>query len=730
MKHANYFLMCAIGIALFSGGDGVFAQSVYVREVRVTGEGDTIFGPSLELEVHVYEVISQGSARFLGCSGENQGLRSVDASDIHYVGLSGFFQKPGGGNLALADVENKSIYLITSEDDENPCPVQYGGVFPFSDDLIGMSENFSGNQLASLKLMAFGRVQHLLLGAGGYSIAYQFTDQSHVLGGSFKNSNGGCWGDFDNDGDSDLFIPNGQRSGIADKNQLFLNRGDGSFQEVTSGVIAGEGGNSNGCTCADYDNDGDVDLFVANDGPNFLYANNGNATFTKITAGPVVTDNLKSTGAAWGDYDKDGDLDLFVTNGSDQRNSFYINLGNGAFAQADPANVIVNEAGNSTGCTWVDYDGDSNLDLFVTNTGNRRNFLYRNLGGGAFVKVTSGDLVTDNHSSLGASWADYDNDGDPDVIVTNGAGQRNILYTNNGNGDFSKRELFYSSTLDSTGIGSSWGDFDNDGDQDMFVTSPGGIYLNDLSQGGFYRTAGYGVASTGFARSCSWSDYDGDGQLDLFVARFGFPNFLYRNDGGNNNWLKVRCRGTVSNRSAIGTKVRAKATINGRPLWQLHEISAQTGHAAQNALEAHFGFAQASIVDSLVIFWPAGGMEVLANVAVNQVLNVTESMATSVEENAGGTPATFALAQNYPNPFNPSTTIKYELAQPVEVKLEIFDIMGRHVRTLVNQTQPAGRYTMVWDGRNEQGEVVASGVFIYKLRAGSFEQARRMALVR
>jgi len=109
MKRERFFMLYVIGLALLLGGKGVFAQAIYVREVRVTGEGDSIFGPSLELEVHVYEVISQDSARFLGCSGDNQGLRFVDVSDIHYVGLSGFFQKPSGGNLTLADVENKDI---------------------------------------------------------------------------------------------------------------------------------------------------------------------------------------------------------------------------------------------------------------------------------------------------------------------------------------------------------------------------------------------------------------------------------------------------------------------------------------------------------------------------------------------------------------------------------------------------------------------------------------------
>jgi len=731
MNVAKFLSGLAIFLAMSFAGHPVLAQTISVREIRVTGESDGIFGGALEVEVHMYWQFSPDSVQFLGCSGQAHGLEHVDVSDIQYIGLSGFFQKPAGGSLQLVDVANKNIFLITAEDDSNPCPVPYGLDFIGVDDLIGKSEIFSGAELANLKLTTFGNVKHLLIGAGDYTLQYKFTNQSQVIGNRADASNGGCWGDFDNDGDPDLFIPNGRSFGTTnDRNQLFLNFGDGSFQEVKTGPVVTDDGNSTGCTCADYDNDGDVDLFVTNDGPNFLYANNGNATFTKITTGPVVTDNFKSTGAAWGDYDNDGDLDLFVANGDRdiQKNSFYINNGNGTFRQADSTNIVVSEASSSTGCNWVDYDGDDDVDLFVTNTNNQRNFLYRNLGGGAFQKISSGVLVTDNKSSSGASWADYDNDGDQDVLVANGSGQSHDLYINDGRGAFARKGLVrgFSSTFDTTGVGSSWGDFDNDGDRDLFTSFY--TFTNQLPQGELQATAGYGVSVSG--RSGNLVDYDNDGALDFFAARFRLANLLYRNDGGDNNWLKVRCRGTVSNRSAIGAKVRAKAVINGKPVWQLHEISSQTGHAAQNGLEAHFGLAQAAVVDSLVIHWPGGSASVLANVAVNKVLEVTETIGTRVADNTIAAPTTFALAQNYPNPFNPSTTIKYELPQQVEVKLEIYDLMGRRVRTLVNQRQQAGQYAITWDGRNEQGQAVASGTFIYQLRAGTFMQVRRMALVR
>jgi len=727
-------------------------DNLYVREIRVTGEGDGIFDTNLEVEVHLYEYISQDSARFLGCSGENQGLRSVDVSEILYLDLSAYFEKPNlGGRVTLADIQNKQIFLITGEDDANRCPVEFGvgDQIGNSDDLIGKSAVFAGAQLAKLQLKNFGRVVHILIGVGDYQRPGRFTDRSTLLGSTADASNGACWGDFDNNGAPDLFVANGRRSPTSttnDKNQLFLNRGDGSFTEVTSGPVVTDDGNSTGCTCGDYDNDGDLDLYVTNIGPNFLYANNGNATFTRITQGDIVTDNLASTAAAWGDFDRDGDLDLFVANAQDQGNLLYVNNGNGSFAKADPSSSVVSERSHATGCNWVDYDGDGDPDLFVTNTDRQRNFLYRNLGNGAFVKVTVGALVADDYSSRGASWGDYDNDGDLDVFVADSSSQSGNLYTNNGNGTFSKPgrgDL----TKNLSSYVSSWGDLDNDSDVD--VAGPGNeMFLNSISGSRvFWRLAGVNVSIDTSGRSLSWVDYDLDGQLDVYIARHAAQNKLYRNEGGNNNWLKVRCRGTVSNRSGIGAKVLAKVVINGSAqggVWQLVEISAQTGHGGHGNLEAHFGLAEASTVDSLVVKWPSGRVDVRAPVAVNQTLTIIESGGTAVDENTNAAPATFILGQNYPNPFlsgaqsrfagNPETTIEYAIPPQAtgkaEVTLRIYNLQGQLVRTLVEQRQPAGRHVITWDGRDEQNRLAASGVFLYQLQVGNLVQTRKLALVR
>ncbi len=709
-------------------------DNLYVREIRVTGEGDSIFNPQLEVEVHLYAQISQDSARFLGCSGEAQGLRAVDYSDILYLGLSGYFEKPNSaGRVTLADIQGKQIFLITGEDDENACPAEFGGGTVNSDDLIGKSAVFAGSQLAKLQLMTFSRVVHLLIGAGDYQRPDRFSDRSGLLGSRADASNGACWGDFDNDGDPDLFIANGKRSPSStanDRNQLFLNGGNGTFTEVTSGPVVNDDGNSTGCTCGDYDNDGDLDLYVTNVGPNFLYANNGNATFTRITQGDIVTDNLASMAAAWGDFDRDGDLDLFVANGLDQGNLLYVNNGNGSFSKADPGSSVVSEKSRATGCHWVDYDGDGDPDLFVTNTGRQRNFLYRNLGNGTFAKVTTGALVSDDYSSSGASWGDYDHDGDLDVFVADSSSQSGNLYTNSGNGTFSKSSRG-DLTTNLSSLASGWGDIENDGDGD--IAGPGNaMFLNSISGGRvFWRLVGGSVAIDTTARSLAWIDYDLDGQLDLFIARHVAQNKLYRNQGGNNNWLKVRCRGTVSNRSGIGAWVLAKAAVNGNAIWQLAEISAQTGRGGHANLEAHFGLGEATTVDSLVVKWPSGVIDVRLSVAANQTLTITETEVTSVDESPSAAPARFALAQNYPNPFNPATTIRYGLPKAERVTLKIYNLLGHEVMTLVDrEPKAAGEHLAVWDGRGQDGRPVTSGIYVYRLQAGNLTLTRKMALTR
>ncbi|MFO7639399.1 MAG: CRTAC1 family protein [bacterium] len=448
-----------------------------------------------------------------------------------------------------------------------------------------------------------------------------------------------AWADFTGDGYPDLFLTNNNPAQDRN-NSLYVNARDGTFHKVLTGPVVTDGGSSYGCAWGDCDNSGLPDLFVSNyNENNFLYLNTGDSTFTRVTTGRVVTDGGRSTGSAWADYDCDGLLDLFVCN-RDQVNFLYRNEGGGQFARITTG-AIATDVANSSAAAWADYDNDGLPDLVVADVQSPIR-LYRNEGGGQFIPVTSGPPGTDTSHCSGASWGDYDNDGYLDLFVATGVlgMYPDLLYRNNRDGTFTK-------VTDSPVVndrtwagGAAWADVDNDGDLDLFVGGYDGnnrLYLND-GQGEFARIdTGVLVQEGGYIMGVGWADYDRDGHLDLFTARnnyFGGYSRLYRNDGNDNAWLAVVCRGAASNRTGVGARVRAWARIGGRAVGQTREITTQSGGGNSGGSEpvAHFGLGDAAVVDSLVIRWPSGIVDVLAGVAVRQYLVVTEGQTAVREE--------------------------------------------------------------------------------------------------
>ncbi|HEY6228641.1 MAG TPA: VCBS repeat-containing protein, partial [Verrucomicrobiae bacterium] len=248
----------------------------------------------------------------------------------------------------------------------------------------------------------------------------------------------GCiWADFDNDGDPDLFIS----VGLGGNDLLYRNDGNGVFTKLTNIPPTQSGGNSRGCAWADYDNDGWVDLFVANEKSqtNFLFHNDAGAGLMRVTTGAIVTDRGNSYGCAWGDYDNDGLQDLVVANNG-SRNFLYHNEGNGIFTKITNSAIVTNIA-SSAGVAWGDYDNDGFLDLFVANLG-QRNFLYHNNGDGTFTLNRNTAIGQETTYSWSGAWADFDNDGHLDLFVANGqpngTGLKDFLYRNRGDGTFEK----------------------------------------------------------------------------------------------------------------------------------------------------------------------------------------------------------------------------------------------------------------------------------------------------
>jgi len=223
-----------------------------------------------------------------------------------------------------------------------------------------------------------------------------------------------------------------------------------------------------------------------------------------------------------------------------------------------------------------------------------------------------------------------------------------------------------------------------------------------------------------------WGDYDKDGDLDLFVAnRLNEKNFLYANNGNSNSWIDVGCVGIVSNTTGIGTKVRVRAVMNGLPRWQMREVAAQTGYNSQN-LNLHFGLGNATVVDSIVIEWPAGGRNIFINRNVNEFIVISENgIITSAGERKAYMSAEFVLFQNYPNPFNPSTTLTYGLSKTGFVSLKVYDVLGREVATLVNQELSVGIFETKFNAAN-----LASGPYFYRLASDGFNKVGKMLLAK
>jgi len=491
--------------------------------------------------------------------------------------------------------------------------------------------------------------------------------------------------DIDADGRTDAYLIQQGATPESDAdlalgNQLFRNVGGGKLVDVTTRSATGDAGYGMGVAAADYDNDGYIDLFVANFGPNLLLRNQGDGTFGPVAIGPPA-DDLWSVSAAWSDFDADGDLDLYVANYVDfawtnhkfcgdagrqisaychpdvynaQPDQLYENLGDGTFVEIGPrAGIDDTVDGKGLGIVWGDYDNDGDADAYVANDGTR-NFLYVNQGDGTFVDESflagvgySEDGRTE--SGMGTDFGDYDGDGLLDVIVTNLTLETNTLYRNLGESLFTD-ESFASGigepSLMSVGFGTNWFDVDNDGDLDLFVANghiidnialfregvagsalaerryaqPNHLYIND-GMGRFeeiHRDAGSGMALVKVSRGSAVGDLDNDGDLDILIVNSNETADYLRNDSSAAGWIELKLVGRSSNRSAVGARVEISTLTASGPRTVIREVTAGASYASTNDIRIHAGLG-AIATASVAIRWPDGFRESLPDLPANRL---------------------------------------------------------------------------------------------------------------
>jgi len=552
-------------------------------------------------------------------------------------------------------------------------------------------------------------------------------------GGDSRSVN---WVDYDRDGDLDLFVSNGKNGG--QNNFFYKNNGNGAFTKIDSLVINQDNSPSVGASFGDFDNDGYPDLFVSTwyNKKNFLYKNNGDGSFTQLSSSTVMADFTYSETGTWGDYNKDGSLDLYVTNSAgNTRNLLYTNNGDGSFTK-QPQTGFLTDQYFSRNADFIEYNGDFLPDLFVVNEGSQNENLYTNLGNGSFSRTGNVPLLNNGGSSISSNYEDIDNDGDMDFFISNAEGGRNWMFLNDGNNNFTKvAEPFNSDVANS--FSSVFGDIDNDGDLDLFVSNAFNstatpmtnyLYINQ-GEGNFVRDTVTLASQTGWTYGAAFADYDKDGWLDLFTANcFGANqnNSLYRNSGGSNNWLMIDLEGRRSNFDAIGSIVKVKVTENGVARWMTRRVSAQSGHCSQN-MQLHFGLGTATTIDSTVIYWSSGIVQNISGLSPNTFNRIVEDTTlTDIQTESGeSTIHEFKLMQNYPNPFNPVTTISYSIAISGEVKVRVYDILGMLVKEIYSGHKPAGNHSIQFDAAN-----LSSGIYLYELVSNGNRITKKLSLMK
>jgi len=498
------------------------------------------------------------------------------------------------------------------------------------------------------------------------SQSLRFTDVSSAAGilpvPSGGYGHGAYFGDYNGDGRPDIYV-----IVYSADNLLYRNNGNGTFTDIAAAAgVRDPAERDRGMASADYDNDGDLDIYImTGSGRSILYRNDGNNTFSDVTEVAGVNMTGQGQGVTWGDYDQDGLLDLFVAQTAEDNRLFRQNPDH-TFTDVTLTTGIGGYS-ESLQPVFFDVDLDGDLDLFVTRKELQPNLLYLNNGNGTFTEqATAWGIAAPTPHSQGAAVGDYDRDGDFDVYVCS-YDSPNLLFRNDGG--------FFTEVAASAGVsvgaagnrGALFADFDNDGWLDLYVTRNNSNYLFRNNRNGTFTdiSGSSGTNDSNRGYSPSFADYDADGDLDIFFTNTGQNSVLYRNEGPYHNWLAIDPVGNVSNRDGVGARLTA---------WSDGQRQVQTVIAGQaylcsgSDLTVHFGLGASSRVDSLIIQWPSGTRERFYNLAANQKLILQEGTGEAAAQ-PDTTPPLLANIQAV-EIFNERATITWQTDEPSDSQVE------------------------------------------------------------
>ncbi len=542
----------------------------------------------------------------------------------------------------------------------------------------------------------------LLLAAAAPAPDVRFTEVARTVGIDFEQANsatsnkylletmggGVALFDYDNDGRLDVFFTNGAKledpmppgkapakSDRRHWNRLYKQSADGTFADVTEKAgLTGlpQDRYDMGAAVGDYDNDGFPDLYVTSYGANTLYRNNGDGTFRDVTAKAGVAGSGWSASAGFFDYDNDGRLDLFVTRyvvWSFEKNGYcgekrpgyraychpdnyepttsllFRNNGDGTFSDASAKAGLAASHGKALGVAFADYDHDGHVDVYVAND-SVQSQLFHNNGNGTFTEEGLLLGVGFNEdgktfAGMGVDFADYDNDGRPDVVVTDLSNERYRLFHQGSDGSFqdaTNASGVGAATLAFAGWSTGFIDYDNDGWKDLFVaqghvmdtiekTAPNLRYLQPplllRNEAGRFSRVQPGEVFQGewAGRGAAFGDLDEDGDVDVVVSNVGQRALVLRNDGGNRSrWLRIRTIGTRSNRDGIGCRVKVTTAAGS----QSFTVTTAVGYLSASDKRLLVGLGSASTASLVEVRWPSGAVQTLRDVAAGQTLELQE----------------------------------------------------------------------------------------------------------